>query len=70
MTQVISKLRPHVCLVFDSQEGFHVRKRDECEKHQVNPLLTGQLLFGVVNSQTATSSVLSREKTRNKLSGS
>ena len=49
ITHIIQNVKPFVCLNFDSERGgFSLERQDRCDKHQANPLLTGQLLFGIV----------------------
>ena len=51
LTNFISSVKPFVCLNFDPQyNGFNLVRQDKCDKHQPNPLLTGQLLFGIVQT--------------------
>lgn len=57
LTNFIHSVKPFVCLNYDSVEGFTLVRQDKCDKHQANPLLTGQLLFGIVQTQTAQSNI-------------
>jgi hypothetical protein len=50
LTNFILMVKPFVCLNYDSVEGFTLVRQDKCDKHQANPLLTGQLLFGIVQT--------------------
>ncbi len=51
LTNFISSVKPFVCLNFDLLiGGFNLVRQDKCDKHQPNPLLTGQLLFGIVQT--------------------
>ncbi|CDW80527.1 UNKNOWN [Stylonychia lemnae] len=51
LSYFISTVKPFVCLNFDpSNGGFNLVRQDKCDKHQANPLLTGQLLFGIVQT--------------------
>ena len=47
LSNFILTVKPFVCLNFDAN-GFNLVRQDRCDKHQANPLLTGQLLFGIV----------------------
>lgn len=49
LTSFILSVKPFVCLNYDAG-GFNLVRQDKCDKHQANPLLTGQLLFGIVNT--------------------
>lgn len=51
LTNFILTVKPFVCLNFD-MNGFNLVRQDRCDKHQANPLLTGQLLFGIVQTTT------------------
>jgi hypothetical protein len=48
LTKFINTVKPFVCLNYDQHRGFTLVRQDKCDKHQANPLLTGQLLFGIV----------------------
>lgn len=48
LNKFIYMSKPLVCLNFDQSKGFQLVRLDKCDKHQANPLLTGQLLFGIV----------------------
>jgi len=64
LSHFISSVKPFVCLIFDPAiGGFRLERQDKCDKHQNNPLLTGQLLFGVVQTNTPNAA-----KTNNKAS--
>lgn len=49
LTNFILLVKPFVCLNYD-MNGFNLVRQDKCDKHQANPLLTGQLLFGIVQT--------------------
>jgi hypothetical protein len=63
LTNFILTVKPFVCLNYD-QNGFNLVRQDKCDKHQANPLLTGQLLFGIVQTNP-TSNVPSATPAKN-----